>query len=154
MHACACACEHTRIHITDFQVNTVFSSWCAAWCFKPSLFICSRCSVTRTQTLLRIRKLHGCLARTSVNTTGEFVRLLSRVGLLTNLSFLLRCYETLKRLVEMACFNNIRRLWNPFCCEHNDWLCGMFGWLSFHERLFALFVSLSCTRPWWNFSSN
>lgn len=45
---------------------------------------CSRCSATRTQTHLPIQKLHGCLVRISANTTGEYGRLSSRVGLLTD----------------------------------------------------------------------
>ena len=58
------------------------------WCFKPLLFcVCSHCFVIQIQILLQIRKLLGCLVRTSVNTIGEYVRLSSRVGLLISSCF-------------------------------------------------------------------
>ena len=47
-------------------------------------FFCSHCCVIQTQTHQQTLKLLGCSAKTSVNTTEECVRLLSRVGLLIN----------------------------------------------------------------------
>ncbi|RWW03033.1 hypothetical protein BHE74_00031750, partial [Ensete ventricosum] len=48
-----------------------------------TIFSCSHCSVIRIQTRLQTLRQLGCSAKTSVNTTGEFVRSWNRAGQLT-----------------------------------------------------------------------
>ncbi|KAF5449685.1 hypothetical protein F2P56_030106 [Juglans regia] len=52
------------------------------WAWQSTCSFSGHCFVTQIQILLQIQKLHGCLVRTNVNIIGEYVRLLSRVGLL------------------------------------------------------------------------
>lgn len=87
------------------------------------LFYCSHCCVTRIQTLLQIQKQHGCSVRTSVNTIGEYGKLLSRVGLLISLSV---AWKNLKNC-SLPCLNNIELDWSPrpiIIC-----LLGIRGWM-------------------------
>lgn len=51
-----------------------------------SMYNCSLCSVIQIPTHQPTLKLHGCLARTNVNTIGRCVKLLSRVGRRINCS--------------------------------------------------------------------
>lgn len=64
--------------------------------FNTCFFVnCSHCSVIQIPTHRPIQKPHDCLVRTSVSTTGRFVRLSSKAGQQTKLSD--RCSEQCSR---------------------------------------------------------
>lgn len=61
----------------------------------------SQCSVIQMQTHLQIQKQHCCLVRTSVNTTGGCVKLLSRAGQKTK-SLLLWVLQDVIKLLQIT----------------------------------------------------
>lgn len=119
-----------------FTRNYLVDGW--SFFFNSYYFSdCSHCYVIQTRTLQQIQKLHGCSVRTSVNTIGESVRLLSRVGLLiSNLA----PDRELSKISWTACLNNLKlETWNlkPFCCELRRLILWMFAW-AFLSMVFGL----------------
>ncbi|XP_041013057.1 ubiquitin-conjugating enzyme E2 2-like isoform X2 [Juglans microcarpa x Juglans regia] len=72
----------TSIQDVESGSTLVLCEGSGLWVWQSACSFSGHCFVTQIQILLQIQKLHGCLARTNVNIIGEYVRLLSRVGLL------------------------------------------------------------------------
>lgn len=82
--------------VTSHPISaTVLESHAISLSILAFFLICSHCSVIQIPTHQPIQKPHDCLVRTSVSTTGRFVRLLSKAGQQTKLSD--RCSEQCSR---------------------------------------------------------
>ena len=118
-----------------------FGNFINLLCFYTiNVFLCSRCCATPIQTLLLILKLLGCLARTSVSTTGEYVKLWNRAGLL--ISHKMVVGEQNRKDGRVACLHDIVYLGRKLICFVICVLCDMLAWF-IKMNCFSLFQFVS-----------